>query len=373
MNRPLLIGMAWWVILLAMIGFPACGQDGGDGSRDWVYPDPEWAVESPEAHDLDSTLLQEVADFARTQASNCLLITRDGVIVGEWYWNGWEETSDQNVFSVTKSFTSALVGIAQDRGELDITESASEYISDWVGTPSEDVTIKNLISNDSGRHWDLITDYLRMFALAYDKTAFAIALDQQYEPGTVWKYNNSAIQTLERVLEEATGVDVGDYAEQHLFEPLGMDSSYGRDSAGNPVMCANLSASCRDLARFGYLYLRGGRWSNDRQIITRAWVEESTQPSTPLNSAYGYMWWLNRDGHWVAPSAPDHVEGDGKQLSGLPENVFRASGAFNQIIFVDPNTDIVFTRIGWVNRAGDTPSSELVEELAKGIRDARRD
>jgi CubicO group peptidase (beta-lactamase class C family) len=295
------------------------------------------------------------------------------VIVGEWYWNDWDERNEHNVFSVTKSITSAVVGIAQDRGELDIREKASNYITEWIGTDSEDVTIQNLISNDSGRHWDLITDYVRNYFLAYDKTAMAIGLGQQYVPGTVWIYNNSAIQTLERVLNRATGEDVAVYAERHLFDPLGMASSYGRDPAGNPITYADVSASCRDMARFGYLYLRGGRWSDGTQIVSEDWVEESIRPSTPLNVAYGYMWWLNRDGHWVAPSSPDHIEREGRPMPDLPEDVFRASGAFNQIILVDPTTDIVFTRTGWVADVADLASSNLVEGLAQRIRAARLD
>ena len=121
-------------------------------------------------------------------------------------------TTEQNVFSITKSITSTLVGIAQERGELNITEKASEYITEWVGTPSEDVTVRNLISNNSGRYWDLWTDYVRNYALADDKTAHAIGLGQEHDPGTVWRYNNSAIQTLEPVLNDATGMDVADYA-----------------------------------------------------------------------------------------------------------------------------------------------------------------
>jgi len=375
MKRPALSHMVTWVILSGMVGFVACGDDGEEGdtrkwARDFVYPDPEWTVASPEAHDLDSILLEEMADLAEENASNCFVVTRDGVIVGEWYWNGWGATTEQKVFSVTKSFTSALVGIAQDRGELEITERASEYIPEWEGTASEDVTIRNLISNDSGRHWDLWTDYVRNFIVADDKTAHAIGLGQQHDPGAVWRYNNSAIQTLEPVLNAATGMDVADYAEEVLFEPLGMSSSYGRDRAGNPVTYADASASCRDLARFGYLYLRGGRWSQDQQIVSKDWVDECVQPSTPLNSAYGYMWWLNRDGHWIESL---NQEGDGKPLRGLPENVFRASGAFNQIIFIDPGTGIVFTRIGWVTGIEDAASSELVEGLAEGIRAARLD
>jgi hypothetical protein len=82
------------------------------------------------------------------------------------------------------------------------------------------------------------------------------------------------------------------------------------------------------------------------------------------------MWWLNRDGHWVEAL---HQEGDGMPLPGLPENVFRASGAFNQIIFIDPDTGVVFTRIGGLTGIADAASSELVEGLAQAIRAARLD
>jgi CubicO group peptidase (beta-lactamase class C family) len=349
-----------------MIGLPACGDD-------IVYPENVWAVESPEAHNLDSILLEDAADLAEMQASNCFVVTRDGVIVGEWYWNDWGVDTEQNVFSVTKSITSALVGIAQARDELSITDRASDYIPQWLGTESEDVTVQNLISNDSGRHWDLITDYLWMAITAPDKTAVAIGLDQQYPPETVWKYNNSAIQALEPVLRQATGMDLADYAYKALFHPLGMASSLGRDDAGNPLTFSDAQCSCRDLARLGYLYLRRGRWRDGQQILPAEWVDASLQPSTPLNAAYGYMWWLNYDGHWVAPSVPDHIEGDGKPMPSLPENVYRASGAFNQIIFVDPDTDIVFSRIGGVLDFEDIASSGLAEALAQRIRAARLD
>jgi CubicO group peptidase (beta-lactamase class C family) len=378
MRRPALLWPAACMILLSMIGLSACGDDGEEGgtrngSREVVYPDPDWAVEAPEAHDLDSILLEDAADLAEENASNCLVVTRNGVIVGEWYWNDWGATTEQNVFSVTKSITNALVGIAQERGELDITERASGYITEWVGTASEDVTIQNLISNDSGRHWDFITDYLRMAILARDKTSVAVGLGQQYDPGTVWKYNNSAIQTLEPVLNQATGMDVADYADEVLFGPLGMASSYGRDAVGNPMTFAGAECSCRDLARFGYLYLRRGRWSGGRQIVPEDWVEASIQPSTSLNSAYGYMWWLNWEGRWVAPSLPVHEVGEGKPMKTLPENVFGANGAFNQIILVDPDTDVVFTRIGWVLDFQDVASFALTEGLAERIRAARLD
>lgn len=106
------------------------------------------------------------------------------------------------------------------------------------------------------------------------------------------------------------------------------------------------SASCRDLARFGYLYLRGGRWAGGVQVVPEDWVAESLTPSTALNAAYGFMWWLNRSGHWVQPSAPLRVEGDGQLVPGAPEELYAAIGAFGQLIVVDPTSESVWVRLG---------------------------
>lgn len=76
------------------------------------------------------------------------------------------------------------------------------------------------------------------------------------------------------------------------------------------------------------------------------WVAESLQPSTALNSAYGFMWWLNRPGHWVLPSAPLRTEGDGKLLPQAPDEVFAAIGAFGQYVVVDPAREVVWVRLG---------------------------
>lgn len=328
-----------------------------------VYPDPEWDHGRPEDHGLDPVALAEFATFVGDNDSNCLVVVHAGVIVGEWYWNDYTPDTDQeNVYSVTKSITSALVGIAQERGELAIDDPAASSIQEWMGTPSEVVALRHLISNDSGRHWDFFADYVQL-GLQADQTAFAIGLDQQQDPETYWEYNNAAIQTLERVLEVATAQDVGDYATANLFDPIGMTASYGRDGDGNPLTYQGVSASCRDLARFGYLFLRDGRWAGGVQVVPQAWVAESTVPSTPLNSAYGYMWWLNHDGHYVLPSAPLRQEGDGQLVPGAPAHLFSAVGAFGQLVIVDREREIVVVRLGAQPASGDLLGLQFLNDL----------
>ncbi len=353
--------------LLGLVG-AACSSGGsspsadGNGTEtaeaDFAYPESAWTEGDAAALGIDQAALDELVRYAAELPSTCLVVTKDGELVDEWYWEGSDASTESEIFSATKSFTSALVGIAQDQGLLDIDEPASDFITEWQGTDSEDVTTRNLLSNDSGREWDLVTDYGDMAARATDKSAFAASLDQQFEPGTVWEYNNSAIQTLEIVLEKATGMDVAEFADENLFTPLGMTSTeMGHDAAGNTMTFFNITTTCRDMARFGYLFLRDGQWADGEQVISSDWVEESTSPSTELNSAYGYLWWLNVDGHWVKPTVPGgKPEGDGLRVPGAPEDMFAAQGLGGQLIIVFPSSGVVVSRIG---PAGSAVDAEL--------------
>jgi CubicO group peptidase (beta-lactamase class C family) len=330
------------------------------GEAGFIYPDPEWQPGAPEDHGLSSTGLAAMASAAEQMDSNCLVVVQGGVLVGEWYWNGFDADKDQdNVYSITKSITSALVGIAAQLGQLDIEAPAG--FSEWVGTDSEAVTIRNLISNDSGRAWDFNGDYIGL-TFAPDQTQYAIDREHDEPIGTWWEYNNAAIQTLERALATAIAGDVGVYAQDQLFSKLGMTASMGHDNAGNPLTYQGVSASCRDLARLGYLYLRKGQWAGGVQVVPGAWVTASLEPSTPHNSAYGFMWWLNHPGHWILPSVPLRTEGDGKLIPGAPDEVFAAVGAFGQLVVVDPTTDAVWVRLGPTD-LGDSSGFGKLDEL----------
>jgi CubicO group peptidase (beta-lactamase class C family) len=337
----------------------------GEGDDEVVFPGGEWERAADAAElGFDQAALDAVSADAEQAGSNCLLVTRHGEVAGEWYWNGTDATSSQEVFSVTKSLTSTLVGIAQARGDLDIDDKASEYIDAWVGTESEDVTVRNLISNDSGREQTPEIDYRQLPGQA-DLDAFATGLGQDAPPGTTWVYNNSAIQTLDVVLREATGEDAHAFAEETLFEPIGMDDSeISTDEAGNTRMFMGLQSTCEDLARFGYLFLRDGQWDGT-EVVPEDWVEAAVgQASQELNSSYGYLWWLNRVGTAQGAgqatgsgAAGEGAEGDATQMvPGAPEDMFFALGLGNQIVAVDPTSETVVVRLGGAGGPeGSTP------------------
>jgi CubicO group peptidase (beta-lactamase class C family) len=346
----------------------ACSDD-GDGDGEATAPDRkeappttgpppirEWEEADPADVGLDAAPLEALGDSLGAKASDCMTVIKDGKLVTERYWNGTEPDTDREVFSVTKSVTSTLVGIAQDEGLLDIDEPASKYLTEWQGTPSESVTIANLLSNDSGRFWSQSVDYEDMIA-ATDKTAFSIGLTQQEPPGTAWMYNNSAIQTLEAVLERATGQPVADFAEERLFDPIGMTAEMSKDPAGNTTTFMGMHAGCRDLARFGQLYLNEGSWQGE-EVVSSDWVEEAVEPSQELRPAYGYLWWLNRGG-------TDGASPDLRPWPSAPPTAYAALGLFDQIVLVLPEQDMVVVRIGGPPPEAPIGQGALADEIAR--------
>jgi CubicO group peptidase (beta-lactamase class C family) len=346
-----------------------------EAAETFVYPGEDWERADAAELGFDPAALEAVATTAEELDSTCFLVTRRGQIVGEWYWDGDDASTTHEVFSVTKSFTSTLVGMAQADGDLAIEDPASDYIDEWAGTDSEAVTIRNLLSNDSGREWSFGLDYAELPAAA-DRSQFAIDLDQQYPPGEAWSYNNAAIQTLDRVISEATGEVTADFAASRLFEPLGMDdTSMSADASGNSTNAFfGIQSTCEDLARFGYLFLREGAWDGE-QIVPAEWVTDATgAPSQEHNAAYGYLWWLNTEGRLLSPlqavtptEEPEEVIG--QIAPGAPEDMYTAQGLGGQIIMVDPGSETVVVRLG-AGAAGDPTGGFRAQEASRVLTEA---
>ena len=338
--------------------FPTAAADlpmrAADGT---IYPGETWEHVRPRALGFSSRRMEAIARDARPSKSTCLLVARKGKVVGEWNWGAVEPETPREVFSVTKSITSTLVGMAQADGDLDIDDRAKRYIEEWRGTKSRSVTIRDILSNVSGRFWDIGTDYGDL-PQAEDRTQFAIDLDQLYPPGKVWTYNNAAIQTLDRVVSTATGQETRAFAAERLFGPLGMThTQMTADPAGNTNAFFGTQTTCEDLARFGYLFLRNGRWGDD-QVVPRSWVKAAVgQSSQDHNAAYGLLWWLNRRGPIIGPLATDApgqpVPPVGQTMPGLPANAFTAQGLGGQMVLVDPRSETVVVRIGQFQASPD--------------------
>ncbi len=318
------------------------------------HPGKTWPTASPASVGLDAKELGRIAATAKQGKSNCLVVVRDGKVAGQWYFHGTGPNTTQNVWSVTKSFASTLVGIAQDDGDLRISDRASTWIPTWNGTPSGAVTVQDLLSMVSGRQWSFFSDYVGLLG-ASDRTAYAVGLGQSKAPRTTWTYNNAGVQTLEQILQQAIGQDVATFAQTRLFQPLGMTHTHmTRDRAGNPQLFEGIQSTCLDLARFGQLMLDEGTWGG-KQIVSSSWVAQATgRSSSSLNAGYGFLWWLNHKGRLASPVAATSLNGAKKQakrpasqiVPGAPRDMYWALGLGNQVIQVDPGTKTVVVRLG---------------------------
>ena len=238
---------------------------------------------------MDSQILTSAFRYAARKESKGVVVVRNGYIVGEWYGGGWDEMSRQHGYSVTKSFTSALVGMLIDYTVfVNENQVASDFIQEWQNPAHSIVTIENLLSMNSGLYWDILTDVL--LVLSRDQNSYAIGLPMQYLPRVTWVYSNSATQVISELILSATGSQAGVYALDRLKNVLGMwNATWETDRVHNTLTYAGIVASAREFAKFGYLYLREGIWE-DQQILSEDWIVESTQPSQSLNPFYGYLW-----------------------------------------------------------------------------------
>ena len=329
---------------------PAGGVDGGGGGvdaagqADWLYPEPDWTTGAPEDHGIDPAGLEDAAAAAEQHHSHCLLVIRNGVLVFERYFAGTDATTLNRSWSIAKSYTGTLVGIAIERGEIaGLEQTVAELVPEWAGSDRAAITVGDLVRMTSGLEWSVFQDYVQMAVFADDHTAFAVDLAVDAAPGTGWTYNNGAVQVLERVIRNATGMTLEAYAAEHLWSPIGMTGSWEHDPAENPTAYANALATCRDHARFGYLYLRGGRWAGGAEVVSPAWVAQALTPSQEFNRAYGLLFWLN--GQTPAMSSLNEAK-DEELVPFAPDDLFAARGFGNQFIDVIPSLDLIVVRFG---------------------------
>ncbi|HEY8525888.1 MAG TPA: serine hydrolase [Acidimicrobiales bacterium] len=337
--------------IVAALAVTACSGSDGDGDDDGggngaataareapPVPGEEWAVADPADHGMDPALLEQARDYAFTDGMNTqgVVVVHDGEIVAEWYAEGADQDSWAASWSVAKSFTSALIGIAIEDGLIaGVDEPMSTWIPEWEGTDRADITLRDVLQMSSGLAW--VEDYapssagqsdiIRLVTGEADQLAYAASRPAANEPGEVWSYSSGDTMLLSAVIEEATGMSAAEYAEQELFEPLGMERvDWWQDAAGHTLTYCCLDTTSRGFARFGLLYARQGQWG-DEQLVPEDWVEESLEPAPASDGAYGYQWWL------------DPVE-------GLPDDAFAAQGHDGQFIYVIPSLDLVVVRNG---------------------------
>ncbi len=357
-----LLGLALFLILIAYLSFRYSPVymyreiflDLGDPNDYLYFPerkltaslDPfEFKVDGAQEKVVRETFqsdpgIQNLEAFLDKSGSQAFLVIRDDTILYEHYLKGYQRDSIVTSFSVAKSFTSALIGIAIQEGYIkSVEDPITDYIPELLDRDPrfQDIQIRHLLMMASGLRFDdslpaglsddslsYSFDDMRHLVLTETKVAKA--------PGEEFVYNKYNPLLLGMIIERTTGKKVTTYLQEKLWNPLGMqfDGSWSLDSqkSGFEKMETGINARAIDFAKFGRLYLKNGDW-NGAQLIPSDWVNLTTQDAGLFSFdiiSYGYMWWGAR----CRPESQD----------------FAAVGDFGQFIYVSPDKDLIIVRNG---------------------------
>jgi CubicO group peptidase (beta-lactamase class C family) len=266
------------------------------------------------------------------------IIIRHGYIVAEW---GDTKRIDPT-YSVAKSFLSTLLGLAIDRRLIkSLNDPVRNYVRDggYESAHNAKITWEEHAQQTSeweGIMWGKSHDFLGVEQFGNGRRAPR----ELREPGTYWEYNDVRINRFALSLLSVWGKPLPEVLREEIMNPVGASQSWRYQGYFNSEVMINgrkmssvsggtrwgggLWISTRDEARYGYLFLRRGRWKN-RQLISEQWVREATTPCK-VRADYGYLWWLNTGR---------------KQWPSAPETSFAALGYGNNTIWIDPEHDLV--------------------------------
>ncbi|MGD8865951.1 MAG: serine hydrolase [Anaerolineales bacterium] len=276
-------------------------------------PGDDWEVSTPGEQGLDPALIDEVYEnAAELETLYSLLVIKDGFLIAEQYFNGGSVDEKTLIQSATKSYISALVGIAIEQGCLSSVDQKMlaffPEVADEVTDPRKhEITIRQLLQMRSG-YPDEETDAALLEALYWGvPTTLIEPFPLVSDPGADFNYSNLTYNWLAIILERACGPDLRDFARGYLFEPT--DSEVGewlKDYEDNYIGSGGIHVTARDAARFGLLYLRDGAYKGT-QVVPADWVHASLQTYSEgardygwgfalKDMGYGYGWWTARAG-----------------------------------------------------------------------------
>lgn len=301
------------------------------------YPGAAWDQLPPAQSGWSSQQLAGAQAYSHQIGSAAVVVVQHGAIVASW----GDTTTNMLLNSARKSLLSALMGIAVGNGQVHPDDTLAKLGIDDLPPALTDAekqaTVRDLLEARSGVYHPANYETADMEASRPSRGS--------HPPGTFWYYNNWDFNTLGAIYQRATGTSVFKAFAQQIAAPIAMQDfdpaqcrySHGASSRYPAYL---FYASARDLARFGLLMLRMGRWQ-DRQIIPANWVQESTRPYSTANrgTGYAYLWWT------LPPEGPSRVT--------APAGTYWAEGNGGQVVFVVPAYDLVVAHLARFE--SDTP------------------
>lgn len=304
---------------------------------------------------LTSTLEEETTHFTRIydlvkdiinekyKDIHSLLIVKNNKLVLEEYFYGYSADDLNGIQSASKSFWSALLGIAFQQGAIkDINQSICPYVTEYekINCQDQNVNIYHLLTMTAGWEWDETSinyddpkNSSDQMVTSDDPLLFTLSSPKGTSPGESFNYNSGCMLLINKILFEATKTPNEAFAIENLLEPLGITNYYlGEPENG---VLGDIELLPRDMAKFGALFLNRGKW-DDKQILPKSWVAEATTKQISTggqdNEGYGYFWWTRSF-----------------KREGKATDCYYAWGYGGQYIFVVPemNMVVVFTGSSW--------------------------
>lgn len=294
-----------------------------------------WSISTLEKEGMDSKKIDELTDFIAKENKpvHSLIIVKNGKLVTDISFNGYNSENIHETYSCSKSINSALVGIAINDGLIkNVNQKVLEFFPEIIipkyNLEIKNMTLENLLTMTTGLQWEDIYNYDKLWD-SKEPIEYFFNIPMKSLPGTKFCYCSGVPHILQFLLERVTGEDLLSYAKRKLFNPIGIERvKFPKDNNG---LRGSIEILPLDMAKFGYLFLKKGTW-NGVEIIPKQWVEISTAKyvGTPNNfnevtnfgAGYGYQWWRN------------HFGG------------FHANGFGGQYIFVVPKLDLVVVFTG---------------------------
>lgn len=306
-----------------------------------MYPSAvNWPTGDKMRSDIPSNVNMEKLDKAISDAlkqgnTRGIVVAYDTLFMAEGYGEGFDENTPLLGWSMTKSITSALIGILVKEGKLEINNQAP--IDEWKDDNRNKISLRSLLQMTSGLEWEEdygdISDATIMLYNRGDVAKYAISKQAAYPPDSVWSYSSGTSNILAAIVKRSfDGIQSYlDFPRLQLFNRIGMRSAIMEtDAVGTYVASSYTFANTRDWARFGLLYLNRGIWNRDT-IFSPDWVDFTTKEAPNSDSKYGAQFWLAKSGHEV----PD-----------APKDTYFADGFHGQRVYIIPSKRLVIVRMG---------------------------
>jgi CubicO group peptidase (beta-lactamase class C family) len=343
----------WTTLALLVVLWIAVPLSAAADSATW--PTVGWQTSSPEEQGMSSAALAELVDFGAANAMDSMLVVRHGKLVLDVHYAPFKPGMKHIVNSVTKGVVGTLVGIAHKEGRLDRLDApVLDFFPGRVANADvqkKAMTVQSLLDSTSGLSWrEPLTNEPPETMLQMERSAdwigFALDRPMAQAPGVSFNYNSGTWHLLSAIVGRQTGLDTLEYARQKLFTPLGItDVAWRRDPQGIPIGGYGLFMHPHDMAKIGYLHLRGGQWAG-QQLLPSDWVSKVAEGRADMQM--GSLRYAN--GWWAMPD----------------KRAYMAVGFLRQLIVVLPEIDAVAVVTG----RRHYPFTQLIDRIAAAANSA---